>query len=98
MENLDPPVVRFTPTTITTPEELHEEFTRIRTVGYALDREEHEPGIVCLAIPLFPTSRTRPEGAISITAVAQRIPLDYLEESVERARATIRQHLGEVLL
>ncbi len=88
----------FTPTTLTTASALQEEFVEIRTRGYALDREEHEPGIVCLAIPLFPTSRTKPDGALSITAVAQRFPLEQLVASVDRARNMIREHLGEVLI
>jgi len=90
--------VVFTPHTLTSAEALHQEFEEIRRRGYAVDREEHEPGIVCLAIPLFPTSRSMPDGAVSITAVSQRIPLEQLESSVDRARDMIREHLGEVLI
>ena len=39
-----------------------------------------------------------PDGAVSITAVSQRIPLEQLESSVDRARDMIREHLGEVLI
>ena len=90
--------VVFTPHTLTSAEALHQEFEEIRRRGYAVDREEHEPGIVCLASPLFPTSRSMPDGAVSITAVSQRIPLEQLESSVDRARDMIREHLGEVLI
>lgn len=91
-------MVRFTPTTLLEPEELHHEFTTIRERGYAVDRAEHEPGINCLALPLFMSSKTIPDGALSITAVTQRFPLSKLEASVDHARKLIRERLGEVLV
>jgi DNA-binding IclR family transcriptional regulator len=90
-------MIRHTTHTLTDPEELHLEFTKIREDGYALDREEHEPGINCLAIPLFLTSKSVPDGAVSVTAVAQRFPLKKLELSIDHARKVIREHLGEVM-
>lgn len=93
----EPPIVRYTPSTLTTGAALYDELVRIREVGYAVDREEHEEGINCLAIPLFLTSRIVPDGALSLTAVAQRFPLAKLEASIERAREMIREHLGEVM-
>ncbi|HVB70504.1 MAG TPA: IclR family transcriptional regulator [Acidimicrobiales bacterium] len=90
------PLTSFTPNTITTAAALHAELARVRADGYALDREEHEEGINCLAMPLFLTSSTVPDGAISVTAVAQRFPLARLEASIDRAREMIREHLGEV--
>ena len=92
-----PAMVAHTAHTITTAAALHEELTAIRRDGYALDREENEVGINCLALPLFMTSTTVPDGAISITAVAQRFPLDRLEASIDAARTMIREHLGEVI-
>lgn len=88
---------QYTAQTLTTPEQIHEEFTKIRHDGYAVDREEHEEGINCIAIPLFLTSRSVPDGAISVAAVAQRFPLARLETRVGRAQEMIREHLGEVL-
>jgi IclR family acetate operon transcriptional repressor len=90
----EPPLAPFTAHTILSAEQLHAEFEFIRK---ALDREEHENGINCLAIPLFLTSKTVPDGAISITAVAQRFPLEKLESSINHAREMIREHLGEVM-
>ncbi|MGA7836304.1 MAG: IclR family transcriptional regulator [Acidimicrobiales bacterium] len=90
-------IIRHTPHTLTDPEELHLEFTKIRENGYALDREEHEPGIHCLAVPLFLTSKSVPDGAVSVTAVAQRFPMRKLEASVDLARKVIRDHLGDVM-
>lgn len=41
------------PNTISTASQLDEQLERIRAVGYALDDEEHEPGVRCLAAPVF---------------------------------------------
>ncbi len=90
-------MIRYTSHTLTDVEDMHREFSKIREDGYALDREEHEPGIGCLAVPLFLTSKSVPDGAVSVTAVAQRFPLKKLESSVEHARKVIRAHLGEVV-
>jgi DNA-binding IclR family transcriptional regulator len=86
-----------TKNTLTTSSALHREFTSIRRLGYALDRQENELGIHCLALPLFLTSSTVPDGAISITTVAQRWPLRELEATVARARTILHTNLGEVL-
>jgi DNA-binding IclR family transcriptional regulator len=92
----EPLMVRHTAQTIVTAQGLHDELTLIRQCGYAVDREEREVGINCLAIPLFLTSKTSPDGAVSITAVAQRLPLKKLEASLDQVRDVIRQNLGEV--
>lgn len=97
IESHDPPIQARTVNTITSIDGLHNELVSIRSSGYAIDREESEIGINCLAIPLFMTSSTIPDGAISITAVAQRFELAKLEASIESARAMIREHLGEVI-
>ena len=97
VEQLDQPLVPHTANTILTVDMLHEELSIIRERGYAVDNEEHEEGINCLAIPFFLTSKSKPDGAISITAVARRLPLKKLEASVGHVRDIIREHLGEVL-
>lgn len=91
------PLERRTTNTIVTAAGLHRDLEQIRARGYGTDREESEPGINCLALPLFLTSESRPDGAISITAIARRFPLDRLVASVEDARNIIRERLGEVI-
>jgi DNA-binding IclR family transcriptional regulator len=91
------PLERRTTHTIVTAAGLQRDLAQIRAQGYGTDREESEPGINCLAVPLFLTSETRPDGAISITAIAQRVPLERLVASVDDARSIIREKLGEVI-
>ncbi len=47
------PLAKFTPNTISTPEELQRELLAIRAEGYALDREEWLLGLACVAAPVF---------------------------------------------
>ena len=46
-------LISFTPRTITSVDRLLVEFTKIRSNGYALDQEEHEIGVACVAAPIF---------------------------------------------
>jgi len=66
------PFERLTPHTLTTLEALRHDFVRIRRRGYALDREEHEAGVSCVATPVFDGSGTVC-GAISLSGPTARI-------------------------
>jgi IclR family KDG regulon transcriptional repressor len=44
---------KYTKNTLTTTEELINEFKIIRIQGYALDNEERELGVTCIAAPVF---------------------------------------------
>ena len=61
-----------TANTFTEPESLLEHLSLIRAQGYALDEEEHERGICCIAAPLF-NHLNRVAGAVSITALSFRV-------------------------
>ncbi len=69
---------RFTPGTLDSPEKLKAELTAIRARGYAFDREEHEPGIICCAVPIL-SRAGRAIGAISVTSTTARTSLAALE-------------------
>ena len=92
------PLERRTANTLTSASQLHAEFRAIRERGYGFDREENEVGINCMALPLFLTSSSVPDGAISITALAQRLPADELGRRVDEAKAIIRENLGDVVI
>ncbi|MGR3635860.1 MAG: IclR family transcriptional regulator [Shimia sp.] len=74
---------RFTPTTLASEAELRAELANIRERGYGFDREEHEPGIVCVAVPIL-TKNGRPLGALSVTGPTSRTSLEQLEDWAPR--------------
>ncbi|MEM9707736.1 MAG: IclR family transcriptional regulator [Pseudomonadota bacterium] len=69
---------RFTPATIIDRRGLDAELATIRGTGYALDRQEHEPGNICIAAPIQ-TAGGWVLGAISVTASIERMTLHDLE-------------------
>lgn len=67
-----PGLRRFTPNTITDLGRLISELTYIRECGYAIDNEEHEPDVKCVAVPIW-DYRQKVVGAISVSGPAGRI-------------------------
>jgi DNA-binding IclR family transcriptional regulator len=78
---------RFTEHTLATRESLLDELQAIRLRGYAFDREEHEPGIICIALPIL-TRAGRVIGALSVTSTTGRTTLAALEGLAPRIRNT----------
>lgn len=79
----------FTPKTLTDAEALNAELADIRANGYGFDREEHEPGIICVAMPIL-TANGRVLGAISVTSSTQRTNLASLEGFVPLLENTVK--------
>lgn len=69
-----------TPHTITDPDRLAAELVRIRALGYAVDDQEEELGVRCLAV-VVPDSD--PLTAISVSAPVGRLGAAATEQSVE---------------
>ena len=69
---------RHTDHTLDTPEKLLAELQAIRARGHAFDREEHEAGIICCAVPIL-TRSGRVLGALSVTSTTARTTLAALE-------------------
>jgi DNA-binding IclR family transcriptional regulator len=90
------PLAKKTPRTLTSAKALAHELEVTRSRGYALDDQENEPGINCIAFPVFLGSAAHPAGAISISAVAQRTPLLQLVERADEVRTIITAQLGPV--
>jgi IclR family transcriptional regulator, acetate operon repressor len=90
------PLERRTKNTIVAARPLAEDLRLGRERGYALDREESELGVNCIAFPVFLGSGRRPSGAVSVSAVAMRTDVERLEAVAERIRAAIEGALGPV--
>lgn len=77
---------RFTPGTLADEVSLRAELDAIRARGHAYDREEHEPGIICIAVPIL-TRAGRVLGAMSVTTSTERATYADLEIHLPRIRA-----------
>lgn len=80
----------FTPRTIPSADALRAELLEIRTNGYGFDREEHEPGIICVAVPIL-GGTGRVLGGLSVTSSVRRTNLAGLELLVPLLRDTAGQ-------
>lgn len=78
---------RYTPNTITTANMLREELARVSTAGFALDNEEEELGICCLAVPVF-RAGGEVVAALSLSGASQHFDLSMLAERVHVLRHT----------
>lgn len=68
----------FTESTLDSADALRAELADIRENGYGFDREEHEPGIICVAMPIL-SDTGRVLGALSVTSTTSRTNLAGLE-------------------
>ena len=69
---------RHTAQTLDRRETLLAELAAIRTRGHSRDREEHEPGIICCAVPILARSG-RVLGGLSVTSTTARTTLEALD-------------------
>jgi DNA-binding IclR family transcriptional regulator len=85
---------RFTAHTLTSRAALLAELQVIRDRGYSFDNEEHEPGIICIALPIL-TRAGRVIGALSVTSTTARSTLDGLATLAPAIRGTAEAIAGE---
>ncbi len=78
---------RFTPNTLTDARALQADLSVIRARGYAFDDEEHEPGIICVAVPVL-TRAGRVIGALSVTSTTTRSTLQGMAAWVPQITET----------
>ncbi|MCK8816713.1 IclR family transcriptional regulator [Natroniella sulfidigena] len=74
-------LTEFTANTITDPTELKEELIKIRKQGYAIDFEEMEEGVRCVAAPIR-DSNEKVVAAISVSGPNIRITEEVLYEEM----------------
>jgi IclR family transcriptional regulator, acetate operon repressor len=84
-----------TPHTITSASALWAELEATRDRGYAVDDQENEVGINCLAVPVRLDAGLRPTGAISISALAFRTPLDRLVAEAPEIQGLVDGRLAD---
>jgi IclR family KDG regulon transcriptional repressor len=88
---------RRTANTVTNAAAFKEHLKIVRNQGYAIDDEENERGIRCLAAPLF-GEKGRPVAAISVSGpafrVTKKIAHEILRKRVVQAASDISQRLG----
>jgi DNA-binding IclR family transcriptional regulator len=82
---------RLTPRTLTTLEALQEDLDRSARRGYAIDNEEHEEGVSCVAVPIFDHTE-KPHAAISVSGPTARI----VHADTGELGSLLREHAGEI--
>jgi IclR family KDG regulon transcriptional repressor len=82
----DRPLRSFTTNTITEPDTLLREIEQARSQGFAIDREEIEEGLMCVAAPVV-DEQGDTSAAISISGPASRIT-PRLEDQIVAVRET----------
>ncbi len=89
-------LTRFTTMTLTSPDELKTELARIREQGYAVDNQEREDGVVCVAAPVYDYT-DRVIAAISISGPRERMvskDWDQLVSTLKSTAADLSRNLG----
>ena len=89
-----------TPRTITQSSALKAHLDEICAAGYALDDEEHEPGVRCLAAPVY-DGMGNVIASIGISGPTVRVTddrIDNLAQQVKRAAAALSAELGYAAL
>ncbi|HTV73501.1 MAG TPA: IclR family transcriptional regulator, partial [Candidatus Acidoferrales bacterium] len=72
------PFERFTRRTLTTRQAIEADLEKIRQNGYAIDDEERELGVRCIAAAVF-DHRNDVVGALSVCAPSARVSVEHLE-------------------
>ena len=80
-----------TENTITSREELLAQLVKIRSDGYAIDDEELEYGLICIAMPIL-SKMGEPIAAISVSGPKLRMT----EEKISEVHAELTKHSHEI--
>lgn len=80
----------FTPNTVIDKKVLLEELRDIKKIGYAIDREESEIGLMCIAAPIFDYNG-EVKYALSVSGPTPRITEERLEKIINIAKDAARK-------
>jgi DNA-binding IclR family transcriptional regulator len=86
---------RYTPHTITDLERLKKEIVLARKNGYAMDNEECEEGVRCIAVPVW-DFRDRVAAAISVSAPVTRMDKKRMDDLIFYLKEISRQASREL--
>ncbi len=89
------PMEKYTDKTITDVADLEKELEKVRKQGYALDDEERELGLTCIAVPILKEGK-HAIAAISLSGPTTRIKDDTYERKIKRL-IEIGQEISEKL-
>jgi len=84
---------RYTEQTITDFEELRAELARVRKRGYAVDLEEHELGVKCVAAPTFDHKEIA--AAVSVSWPVDRMDHHIVSENLISTLMEVTAHISE---
>lgn len=73
---------QHTPNTLTNENAFIAELEKVRSTGYAMDREENEPGITCLAVPIWDHSGSV-VAAMSMSQHSASVNDDKMDRTVQ---------------
>lgn len=84
------PLLKLTAHTITTPDSLIDELTRVRTQGYAETVDELEVGLAGVSVPIHADS-SRLIGAVNVNGLGQRFDTAARERASDATLETARE-------
>ncbi len=80
-ETLPSELHEYTPTTFADRAKLKQELKNVVEQGYAIDDEEMDPGVRCVAAPIRDYTR-RIVGAVSVSGPSMRFPMERIEKEM----------------
>lgn len=83
-------IEQFSPNTITDLAQMHRELELSRQRGYAMDNEEHEPGVRCIAVAIQNWAG-EPVAAVSISAPVTRMDDAMIQRMLPPLQSTARE-------
>ena len=89
------PITAFSENTIIDLDSMRQELAKIRQQGYAMDNEEHEYGIRCIAVAIRNWSGT-PVAAVSISAPSARMDEEMINKMLPKLRV-VADHISRML-
>lgn len=85
---------KFTPNTISDPATLYAELAQIKEQGYAIDREEYTPHLICIAAPIFQNDEAIASISLSTLSLENRDIVQQYAEAIKEAARRISAKLS----